>query len=734
MLKRTRLRPVGLLFIVYFSLSAPVAAQKKIEILQSAGPLESSADQLAYDRENETLTLIGNVKIVKPPWIIYADELEINLRTNLAKANKGLKIVRTEAGEEKEIISAEQAEINLETQTGLLVKGRLTLPTEQGRITVQGDKIERLSENQFLFKPGSFTSCQCQEGEKPDWEVKAKKIDADTKKSAKLRLARICVRDKTILYAPYLEYPISQERKSGFLTPDIGYSSRSGYQAGLPYYQVLGDAADMTLYPYWLQKRGFLAGADFRHNLGPISTGRAEGFAINDGKESRFRWFAAYKGESSWKSGWLREEISPLSDNEYIVDFDQDVSYRWQREQKNRAVFSQNLPGSNLSGEFTYFDDLAGWDLRPVSGWRHDQDNTTIHLMPEINYQIFNRPLAGPVGFDMLNTFDYFYRQKAELGRGAELDLSPRLIYSPRLGSGLRFFSFTGYQASVLKPDAQFSDSTSLVGRALAGANLGVGLEKYFHQNDSAKNRYRHLIEPQLIVFWNGETNEPEDRFFRQIFDSQEVGLAGMRVSNLVFQKPVKAVESRLVSEVELNQFYDFVRGEVFDLELKSLVQLPDRYGLNSDYYYNLDQGQLHRIQASAWVQDSRGDRFWLGYLFAQGRVQSSWYAFDQSRGEDWRAGTDLKLSRNLNLGYQMAYSQRYNRLVSQSLLMKYLARQNCWTADLRVSERINPEQPEKNPEYSLAVNFQILVGSKVQLPPGWSDVQTSELGPAPGQ
>ena len=338
---------------------APSAPQKKVELPSTPEPIEAEADHMEYDRENEKLFLQGNVEVHRTPWIIYAPELDVDLKTNLSVANKGVRIVRMEKYQEKEVIIADRAEINIESQVGLLVKGvmvlptdqgqisgpgKLVLPTDQGQFRIEGERIERISEDKYLFKTGSFTSCQCAEGKKPDWEIKAKEINADTKGSAKMKSAQILIREKSILYLPYAEYPVTADRKSGLLPPSFGYSSRYGYKAGLPYYQVLGPSADTTIYPYWLSSRGLFLEDEFRHNLGNISMGDLEGSVIDDSQEHRWRWSGNYSGESQWKTGWLREDVNMLSDNEYILDFDQDLAYRWQRELDSSVLYSQNRP------------------------------------------------------------------------------------------------------------------------------------------------------------------------------------------------------------------------------------------------------------------------------------------------------------------------------------------------------------------------------------------------------
>ena len=49
-----------------------------------------------------------------------------------------------------------------------------------------------------------------------------------------------------ILASPVLSFPLSDERKSGFLPPSFGIDSRSGFQAAIPYYWNIAPNRDAT--------------------------------------------------------------------------------------------------------------------------------------------------------------------------------------------------------------------------------------------------------------------------------------------------------------------------------------------------------------------------------------------------------------------------------------------------------------------------------------------------------
>ena len=92
-----------------------------------------------------------------------------------------------------------------------------------------------------------------------------------------------------ILYSPYYSFALNHQRKTGFLTPHLGYSSRSGFQIGLPFYWNMAPNYDLTLTPTYLVKRGFQMISYFRY-LSQNSIGNIYASYLPDDKEfQRFR-------------------------------------------------------------------------------------------------------------------------------------------------------------------------------------------------------------------------------------------------------------------------------------------------------------------------------------------------------------------------------------------------------------------------------------------------------------
>jgi LPS-assembly protein len=71
--------------------------------------------------------------------------------------------------------------------------------------------------------------------------------------------------DVPFFWFPYLSFPLSNDRESGFLFPHVGYSSHRGLVLGAPYYLNLAPNYDATLDPRISTERGAMLNGQFRY-------------------------------------------------------------------------------------------------------------------------------------------------------------------------------------------------------------------------------------------------------------------------------------------------------------------------------------------------------------------------------------------------------------------------------------------------------------------------------------
>jgi LPS-assembly protein len=124
------------------------------------------------------------------------------------------------------------------------------------------DSMQLAPNGVLSLKGVAFTTCPA--GHQA-WELRADSLTLDTRNQIGTgRDTRVDFFGVPLLYLPWASFPLSSERKSGFLFPSIGNTSTSGVQLAIPYYWNIAPNADFTFQPVEYSKRGPDLGGDLR--------------------------------------------------------------------------------------------------------------------------------------------------------------------------------------------------------------------------------------------------------------------------------------------------------------------------------------------------------------------------------------------------------------------------------------------------------------------------------------
>ncbi|HEV2286999.1 MAG TPA: LPS assembly protein LptD, partial [Steroidobacteraceae bacterium] len=124
------------------------------------------------------------------------------------------------------------------------------------------DTLQLTPDGKLRLKDVYFTTCPA--GHQA-WELKADSITLDTRGEIGTgRDARVDFFGVPLVYLPWVSFPLSSDRKSGFLFPGIGSTSSSGVEFSAPYYWNIAPNADFTFQPVEYTKRGLDLGGDLR--------------------------------------------------------------------------------------------------------------------------------------------------------------------------------------------------------------------------------------------------------------------------------------------------------------------------------------------------------------------------------------------------------------------------------------------------------------------------------------
>ncbi len=379
---------------------APAAAKEdmlkpQIGNNETNQPLLLQADELVYDKKNNSVIAKGNVEVYYKNNALQADRLIYDQTANTLNASGHVRIKEADGA----VVNADQMTLSSDFRDGFIRSFKAVTKDE---MRIAASSAVRKDGNTTVFEKGVFTPCkQCVE--KPDappiWSIKANKIThVKDEGNVYFEDGVFEMFGVPLVWVPYFYYPDpTVKRRSGFLTPEFSNSDDLGLTVGVPYYYALSPSADLTVTPVVTTEAGFLLKTDWRQRL---STGsyRVEAAGVFDDdpddstrRDSEFRGSIVTKGEfelgSFWKWGW---DATLESDDTFrrfykldnIYDTDR-ISTVYLVGQSDRNYFSANL--YNFGGLTA--DDQA-------------QSDSTVHPSIDYNY-IFGEPvLGGELSYD----------------------------------------------------------------------------------------------------------------------------------------------------------------------------------------------------------------------------------------------------------------------------------------------------------------------------------------------
>lgn len=181
-----------------------------------------------------------------------------------------------------------------------------------------------IREGQLQLEDIVYTTCP--EGNN-DWSLRAKSLEIDQEEGwGKARNVQIRFGKIPVFYFPYLSFPVTDKRRSGFLLPTFGSTARSGTEFGLPYYWNIAPNYDLTYTPLFMSSRGVQHNVDFRY-LSPRSRGTIELEYLGEDRSVRSeRSYGLWEHNTTWDNGWrFTTHIEDVSDRIYFEDFGRDI-------------------------------------------------------------------------------------------------------------------------------------------------------------------------------------------------------------------------------------------------------------------------------------------------------------------------------------------------------------------------------------------------------------------------
>jgi LPS-assembly protein len=476
-----------------------------------AGTVQGRADEVRVPEVGRSV-LIGGVELVRDQQALAADLLTYRRDRRIAEAEGHVRF-----WDPSLFWSGRHALVEFDSDRTLLVGGAYRLPGRRAHGKAHTATHDS-QKDETLLTEVDYTTC---ESEVPEWRLEARRMKIDHNEQwGEAYQVFLNVLDVPIFYTPYITFPISNRRKSGFLPPTIGTSSSRGFDFKLPYYWNIAPEMDATLAPRILGKRGVLLGGQYRYLIqrgdGQLD---AEYLPVDSERADDARWLIGYKHEQDFADprGHLFFQYNRVSDNKYFEDFGTNLALTSRRYLEQRA-------------DASYSGDL--WNvLARVQGFQTVDDtipeiNQPYDRLPQVFFNAYTPRSEGGLNLDLLTQSTYFSRGAGPIG--GRIDLRPVLsvpfhtagtFLEPRLG-----VEYTQY--SLNQPVTGKADETpnrvlpilSIDSGLFSERDLGFGGRSFVQ---TLEPRFFYLYIPQvdqddLPVFDTGQYTVSFGQLFRE--------------------------------------------------------------------------------------------------------------------------------------------------------------------------------------------------------------------------
>ncbi|MGM8757104.1 LPS assembly protein LptD [Enterobacter chuandaensis] len=320
----------------------------------------------------DNATFTGNVDINQGNSRLQADEVQLHQKQPEGAAEP----VRTvdalgnvHYDDNQVILKGPKAWSNLNTKDTNVWEGDYQMVGRQGR--GKADLMKQRGENRYtILENGSFTSCLPGSN---TWSVVGSEVIHDREEQvAEIWNARFKLGPVPVFYSPYLQLPVGDKRRSGFLIPNAKYSTSNYFEFYLPYYWNIAPNMDATITPHYIHKRGNIMWENEFRYLTQAGAGLMELDYLPSDKVfqdehptegDKHRWLFYWQHAGVMDQVWrFNIDYTKVSDSSYFNDFSSKYGsstdgYATQKFSVGYAV--QNFDATVSTKQFQVFSDQS---------------------------------------------------------------------------------------------------------------------------------------------------------------------------------------------------------------------------------------------------------------------------------------------------------------------------------------------------------------------------------------
>ncbi|EIS7447426.1 LPS assembly protein LptD [Citrobacter sp. FDAARGOS_156] len=386
-------------------------------------PVTINADHAKGNYPDDAV-FTGNVDIAQGNSRLQADEVQLHQK----QAEGQPAPVRTvdalgnvHYDDNQVILKGPKGWANLNTKDTNVWEGDYQMVGRQGR--GKADLMKQRGENRYtILENGSFTSCLPGSN---TWSVVGSEVIHDREEQvAEIWNARFKLGPVPVFYSPYLQLPVGDKRRSGFLIPNAKYSTKNYFEFYLPYYWNIAPNMDATITPHYMHRRGGIMWENEFRYLTQAGAGLMELDYLNSDRvyddehpndDNSRRWLFYWQHAGVMDQVWrFNVDYTKVSDSSYFNDFDNKYGsstdgYATQKFSVGYAV--QNFDATVSTKQFQVFD---------------DQNNSSYSAQPQLDVNFYQNDV-GPFDTRIYGQAVHFVNTNDDMPEATRVHLEPTI-------------------------------------------------------------------------------------------------------------------------------------------------------------------------------------------------------------------------------------------------------------------------------------------------------------------
>lgn len=652
--------------------------------------LEEEKTESQGTPDTETVTETEKLTTIKADWIVY----DVNLGTVKARGN-----LLIDVGSDQ--LTAETGKVDLNRETGTFTNA--TIIRRQNDLHLEGKVIEKTGDLTYHIEDGWIITCKLKGDETPPWSFGAKDSKITDGGYAIMKHATFRIKNVPILYTPIMVLPVKRTRQTGFLFPGISSSDRDGFGLSLPFFINLSPSSDMTLYPYYMEKRGLMSGLEFRYVKNQDAKG---GLMINylydnlsDPSEKEYYTDGNYthtnkdrywiRGKADQEiAGWVtRIDLDIVSDRDYLTEFTSGLTGFTTSNDRFLDVFGRGFESKTIDERKNTVRILKTWQNMSIEGQllgindlRISKTNPTpLWQLPALNY-------TGliPIGETMINldwdaNYVNFWRKN---GVGAHrFDIFPRLSAPIPLSDYLEATAELGIRDTAYFMQ-EYGDSgwsgDKTENRLLLDFETEVGttLVRDFNINLSNVHAWSHIFRPYVNYKYIPDVNQGDLPRFDDVDVIFDENLLTYGLNNFfkIFGTENNSEYDREYGYIKIAQGYSF-RSQERDTPLTPV-------NVKIGYWPMQDFRIIYKTDIDVYGDGATYYSFEGAYKNSRGDSVAADYRYDKyNNTNSITANAKVNLFYNLLAGYSIERSIADSKTVEEIIALIY--QPACWSVEL---------------------------------------------------